>query len=55
MHPMNYPLENRPEMKEEVAALVGSSGREALIPFRLGFGPQVPHSPRRAVKDVVLS
>ncbi|MBI4832489.1 MAG: hypothetical protein HY801_13265 [Candidatus Lindowbacteria bacterium] len=55
LHPMNYFLENRSEMEEEAAALTGSSGRAALIPFRLGYGREVPHSPRRAVKDVIKS
>jgi hypothetical protein len=55
LQPLNYPLENRPEMRGEVAALVGANGREALIPFRLGFGPQVPRSPRRAVTDVIMT
>ncbi len=54
MQPMNYPLENRPELRTEVTALIGGEGREALIPFRLGYGPGVPHSPRRAIKDVVI-
>lgn len=55
LQPMNYFLENRPDMKDDVAALIGSSDRAALIPFRLGYGPDVPHSPRRGVKDVVMA
>ena len=55
VHPMNYPLENRPELREEVAELFGANDRQALIPFRLGYGPDVPHSPRRAVEDVIFS
>lgn len=54
MQPMNYFLESRPELIDETAALIGKEGRQALIPFRLGYGPDVPHSPRRAVKDVIL-
>ncbi|GAB4338798.1 MAG: nitroreductase family protein [Candidatus Abyssubacteria bacterium] len=54
LHPMNYPLENRPELREEVVSVFGATGHEALIPFRLGYGPAVPHSPRRALDDVMV-
>ncbi|RJP72872.1 MAG: hypothetical protein C4532_05200 [Candidatus Abyssobacteria bacterium SURF_17] len=55
LQPMNYPLENRPEMAKEVAAVFGTGDRAVLIPFRLGYGPEVPHSPRRALADVIIS
>ena len=55
LHPLNYPLENRLELKDEVVSLIGAEDREALIPFRLGYGPDVPHSPRRAISDVILT
>jgi len=55
LHPLNYPLENRPDMRGDVAALLGSNDREALIPFRLGYGPEVPHSPRRAIEDILIN
>jgi nitroreductase len=53
LQPMNYPIENRSELCEEVATVFGTTGREALIPFRLGYGPDVSHSPRRALADVI--
>jgi len=42
-------------MRGDVAALLGSNDREALIPFRLGYGPEVPHSPRRAIEDILIN
>lgn len=54
LHPLNYPLENRPELSDEVYDLIGTNEREALIPFRLGFGPEAPHSPRRTVQSIII-
>ncbi len=54
LQPLNYPLENRPELRAEVYALIGTEAREALLPFRLGFGPEVSHSSRRTVQSIII-
>jgi hypothetical protein len=49
---MNQPVEVA-ELRPELAALAGLSGRRPDLVMRLGYGPTLPFSPRRPVAAVL--
>ena len=44
-----------PELRPELAALVGMSGRRPDIVMRFGHGPSMPYSVRRPVETVIAA
>ena len=51
---VNQPVEV-PELRPDLAALVGAPGRRPDIVMRFGTGPTLPYAPRRPVEAVLLA
>jgi len=49
---VNQPIEVA-RLRAEVAAIVGASGKRPDLVMRFGYGPRLPHSPRRSVESVI--
>lgn len=49
---LNQPVEV-PQLRPELAALIGLPGRRPDLVMRFGYGPQLPWSPRRPVAAVI--
>ncbi|MNG35940.1 hypothetical protein D3C84_1228140 [compost metagenome] len=49
---MNQPNEI-PALRTRLAETIGVQGWPQML-LRLGYGPEIPHSPRRPVEDVLV-